>query len=175
MKIVIRSEKMKKLISIGTLMFMLAAGNAMASNKCVEGEDFCISPENAYQMMTDDANAIIIDVRTPEEIKYLGTPGPNRIGDGAEVLTDRVSAADYLGKSFLKDVNEIVEDLDEVTIITICRSGSRSVSAARDLLNEGYDSVYSIIDGFEGDRNPVTGTGYRDYNGWVVTGLPYKK
>lgn len=175
---------MKNVLAIGSMMFVLAASNTtLASDKCAAynaanpeatPQEFCISPEEAYEMMENNDNAIIVDVRTPEELTYLGTPGPNRAGDGS-ILSDRVEAANYTGLSFMTDVSEVVEDIDNPTIITICRSGSRSYKAASDLLAAGYTSVYSVSDGFEGDRNPETGTGYRDYNGWIVTGLPYKK
>lgn len=166
------------------MMLVLAASNAVqASDKCAAynasnpeaaPQEFCISPDEAYEIMLDNTNAIVIDVRTPEEVKYLGTPGPNRAGDGS-VLSERVKAANYIGNSFMTDVNEIVEDMEDQTVITICRSGSRSYKAAIALMDAGYTSVYSISDGFEGDRNPETGTGCRDHNGWIVSGLPYKK
>lgn len=175
---------MKKVLAIGSMMFVLAASTTtLASDKCAvynaenpeaAPQEFCISPEEAYEMIEDNDNAIILDVRTPEEITYLGTPGPNRAGDGS-ILFERVGAANYTGLSFMPDVIELVEDIKKPTIITICRSGSRSYKAALDLMAAGYTRVYSVSDGFEGDRNPETGTGYRDYNGWIVTGLPYKK
>ena len=162
---------MKKLVSIGALLFVLSAGNAMAKNKCVDEEDFCISVDDSYNMIVNEG-AILVDVRTPEEWNYLGIPGENKIGEGAE-LGD-VLTVDWLEgeRSFLNDLKEDLENLemeDGAMLIMMCRSGSRSYSAAKFLINLGYDA-YSMIDGFEGDKDI---RGYRVVNGWKVLGYPY--
>ncbi len=153
---------MKKVVSIGTVLLLLGLSNhAMASDQCAKaglGEDFCISTNDAYQMILDDQDnaepqVFILDVRTPEEWKYIGYPGVNGIGEGTE-LTGRVIKIDYLddgGLSFLSDVNEEFEEIPHTTIITMCRSGKRSYNAAKDLLAAGY-TVYSMNVGFEGDN-----------------------
>ena len=51
-------------------------------------------------------------------------------------------------------------------ILIICRSGVRSMAAAKLLQQEGYTNLINISDGFEG--NPVTG------EGWKKSNLPCK-
>lgn len=171
---------MKKIFLLGALIVFSMSSPAFAVDNCDydAGEDFCVTPTNAYFSVMGNPNAIILDVRTPEELQYVGYPAANRLGHG--VPSEQVKFADWKGKSFLNDVNEIIDDLEETGIVnpmiyTICRSGGRSYAAAKALMAAGYTNVLNINDGFEGDRNPATGTGYRDYNGWVAEGLPYKK
>lgn len=169
---------MKNLLSISLLIFSLIFYSSVwAVDKCEEnelGEDFCITVYEAYDMLIDDTDekVILLDVRKPEEWFFIGRPGANKAGEGAEYAY-KVKFANFKGKSFLQDVDEIVEDseIDNPTIITICRSGDRSYAAAKLLMTNGYDNVYSVIHGFEGDRNSITG--YRDVNGWKEEGRPY--
>lgn len=166
---------MKKIILSGILLAFSFSSSSLAANKCLDDEDFCVYPTDAYFAVMDNPKAVILDVRTPEELDYVGYPAAN--GNNFGVPEAQVLFADWKGKSFLKDVNEILEtaDLIDPDIYVICRSGGRSYDATKALIEAGYTYVFNIIDGFEGDRNPVTGTGYRDYNGWIQEGLPYHK
>ena len=56
----------------------------------------------------------------------------------------------------------------------MCRSGSRSAKAANLLYQAGYKNVYSVIEGFEGDKSKIAETkGQRVVNGWKNAGLPW--
>jgi rhodanese-related sulfurtransferase len=165
-----KERKMKKLLLIGALMLVSSfATNVFASDYCAKsGGDFCISTETAYDMVVNE-DAILLDVRTPEEWKYVGVPGPSKAGEGTELI-DKVEFINFKEDSFLKDVNEVFEDNPDVTIVTMCRSGGRSYYAAQAMIAEGYN-VYSMTDGFEGDKDY---RGYRVVNGWKVLGYSYK-
>lgn len=52
----------------------------------------------------------------------------------------------------------------------MCRSGDRSARAVNLLKDAGFTTVYSVIDGFEGDMAPQ---GRRTVNGWKNPGLPW--
>ena len=59
-------------------------------------------------------------------------------------------------------------------IILMCRSGTRSSKAADLLANLGYSNVYSIVDGYEGDKaKSGNKKGQRVVNGWKNAGLPW--
>jgi len=51
-------------------------------------------------------------------------------------------------------------------VLIICRSGVRSMAAAKLLQEQGYKNLINISDGFEG--NPATG------EGWKKSNLPCK-
>ncbi len=166
---------MKKIILSVILLAFSFSSPALAVNNCEENEDFCVYPTDAYFAVIDNPKAVILDVRTPEEQEYVGYPAENRNGFG--IPEEQVLFADWKEEAFLTNVRNALTEakLQKPVIYVICRSGGRSYSATKALIEAGYINVFNIIDGFEGDRNSATGTGYRNYNGWVQEGLPYHK
>ncbi len=134
----------------------------------------------AYDKLAAD-QAIMIDVRTVDEYAWVGHPGKNKLGEGAEIEDAVVNIAWEIEKPgkgyelilnnhFLEDVEKAIPYKDQ-PIITICRSGGRSVAAATALEALGYTEVYNTLKGFEGGADSK---GYRTKaEGWKNTGLPY--
>jgi rhodanese-related sulfurtransferase len=129
-----------------------------------------INPADAYAATTTDANTYILDVRTDSEWIWVGHPGEDKLGNGAG-LTGKVVNVSWmitkkkewmLNPSFLSDISEIFGDNDDVTLITMCRSGSRSAAAADYLEANGYN-VKNMVEGFEGGKDMY---GYRTLSGW---------
>ncbi|MCI0469771.1 MAG: sulfurtransferase, partial [Nitrospirae bacterium] len=59
------------------------------------------------------------------------------------------------------------------TILVMCRSGHRSAAAVNRLTKAGFMNVYSIVDGFEGDKvkdGESYFNGKRMKNGWKNSG-----
>jgi rhodanese-related sulfurtransferase len=164
---------MKKVASIAMMMFFLTP--------CLFTISYAddVTTVEAYNMVCDNTNVYIVDVRTDAEWIWVGHPGPNNTGEG-DCLDGKVVNIPFwiekLGgwpvgnESFIKDVNEFFEDIEDPVLITMCLSGYRG-GLSRDLLeSEGYEA-HNMIHGFQGKRDPDTG--YRTVNGWVVDGLPY--
>ncbi|MDJ0807392.1 MAG: rhodanese-like domain-containing protein [Gammaproteobacteria bacterium] len=140
-----------------------------------------VTSEEAFQCATEQDDCYILDVRTPDEWRWVGHPGTNKAGVGEE-LEDKVANISWLVQwrnelvknwFFLRDVETafgIPGDDDELTLITMCRSGSRSKAAADALEAAGYTKVFNMTHGFEGARDA---SGYRTVNGWKVEGFPY--
>jgi rhodanese-related sulfurtransferase len=137
-----------------------------------------VTPQAAYDGVTTDANTYLLDVRTDGEWNYVGHPGPNKLKEGA-ALSGKVINISWeiwkhgsfvLNPSFISDVEEVFRDKANTTIIVICRSGGRSVSASIALEAAGYANVFNLAEGFEG---PTDVRGYRTLSGWKVRGLPY--
>lgn len=140
-----------------------------------------ITAQNAYNMLAT-GTAIMIDVRTTEEWAWVGHPGANKQGQGAEIAPYVVNIAWEIEKPgqgykliqnnlFLGDVDKLNLPAD-MPIITICRSGGRSAKAALALESVGYTNLFNTLNGFEGGTDP--NTGYRTkIEGWKNTGLPY--
>ena len=78
-------------------------------------------------------------------------------------------------RAFVKDVTEKFMPTNRLFIL--CRSGKRSLDAARALKEAGFMHVMSVAGGFEGTKvndegNPNHGLrGLKD--GWLFHGLPY--
>ncbi|HYW80372.1 MAG TPA: rhodanese-like domain-containing protein [Thermoguttaceae bacterium] len=107
----------------------------------------------------------IIDVRTPEEFRLIGFP------EMAMKIPLTRSPQEFVGR-----VKRIARPED--TLLIICRSGNRSAVAVNMLAQAGFKDAYSVVDGFEGDRNADRSSpdyGKRTVNGWKNAGLPWTK
>ena len=85
-----------------------------------------ITPEQAKEMI-DEEDVIILDVRTPEEYRQGHI-------DGALLLPDY-------------DLENLAENElphKDAKILVYCRSGNRSRSSSKDLINMGYTMVYDF-------------------------------
>ena len=161
----------------------------------------------AASEMLENPDVYLLDVRTPEEWCWVGHPGKNKLGEG-EYLEDKVINVAYKifvyregkyttveNKFFTIDALKVIRDLGNPLIITMCRSGHRSVSAgegleepfpwnllprviripwsvkAAKILEENGIEVKNMLTGFKGGKDE---RGYRTLNeGWKNLGLPY--
>jgi rhodanese-related sulfurtransferase len=57
--------------------------------------------------------------------------------------------------------------------VLICRSGKRSLEAGNLLLKEGFENVYNVKDGFEGE--PDEHHHRSTLGGWRYEGLPWEQ
>ncbi|MHB8790428.1 MAG: rhodanese-like domain-containing protein [Desulfobulbaceae bacterium] len=153
---------MKKMYALvfGTAM-MLAVTTASAYDN--------LTPDEAHDAVMN-GGAYILDVRTEAEFIWVGHPNvpnvvnlPWKIENHGELITN---------PSFVSDANEIFETAKDAHVITMCRSGQRSVDAALALESAGFTNVSNMLKGFEGDVNKTEGLGYRTLNGWKNSGLP---
>ena len=124
-----------------------------------------LSPQEAFAM-TRNADTYLIDVRTIAEYVYLGHP------EDAHCLPllfwNEKEQNQVRNSDFLQDLDSRFTKED--TLIFICRSGSRSLFAARMALGNGFQKVYQVTEGFEGGKDTK---GYRTIGGWKNSGLPY--
>ena len=99
------------------------------------------------------AKAIIIDVRTIEE--YVGGHPPNAYSIPFPHIYNRQhnpDKGDYIPQSpedFVASVNALNLPKDAL-IITMCRTGYRSVGAGNHLAEAGYTNVRNMWEGFKG-------------------------
>lgn len=161
----------------------LGGGELPAKKQTAQG--LYVSAMEAYeqlQALGDDA--LFIDVRSRPELAFVGAP--ERIDANIPYMTvgmldewdDKKQTFKLQPNSeFTMRVNELVKSkgLDKETpVYLICRSGSRSAKAANLLHLAGYTKVYSVTDGFEGDKAKAgPRKGERVVNGWKNAGLPW--
>lgn len=119
-------------------------------------------PHEAWQLFQSHPRAKLVDIRTPEEWTLIGTvPGAIQVQWKFYPDWDR-------NPNFLDELEAHVSSGD--LIILLCRSGVRSREAAEWLTREGYNDVFNVLEGFEGDKNEA---GQRVIAGWKVRGLPW--
>lgn len=131
------------------------------------------------------AKALFVDVRTRDEVIYLGMPTVADVNIGYVENPTIDPQWDDKESRFKLEVNsdfapELARRMaakglgkDDVVIL-MCRSGDRSARAANLLGQLGYSAVYSVVDGFEGDiaaSGPKQGQ--RAVNGWKNADLPW--
>ena len=138
-----------------------------------------VTAQEAYDMWQAAPDEVkILDVRTPEEYIFIGHPDmavnlplifpkyewdANRRKYGVEPNAD-----------FLADAQALFAPDD--TILVMCRSGGRAALAVNVLADAGYQNVYNILEGMEGERvNDPRSVFHRKrmVNGWKNAGVPW--
>lgn len=151
----------------------------------------------AYDMLNTVPNTYLIDVRTRAEYQLIGHPPmayhyPYFFWTGKLVKKGESWAYQFnnKNKSFVEEISKKFQKTNNLLII--CRDGSRSILAAKDLIKIGFKNVYNVEDGFEGPyfpyfedenrhkfyrqlamRNKIPGYNHRRFYGWQWWGLPW--
>lgn len=119
-------------------------------------------PEDAWTMF-NGGEAVLIDVRTAEERKFVG-----HIPGSAHVAW-MLGTAMVRNPRFLRELEAAVSK--DSLILLVCRSGKRSAAAVEAARAAGFKYVYNVLGGFEGDLDENQRRGGR--NGWRHAGLPW--
>jgi len=172
-----------------TIVLLLTAGVCATSASGQEPGDvpqakrttlgLYLTARDAHRMWAANPDRVkIIDVRTPEEYMFVGHP-PMAINIPGWLVSYQW---DRTGKKLAMRQNPRFVNLvrartmPEETIIVMCRSGVRSAKAVNALAKAGLDRVYTMIDGFEGDKQTDPDSpsfGKRTVNGWKNADLPW--
>lgn len=122
-----------------------------------------VTPELAWQWV-ERGEAVLVDVRSDAEREWVGfIPGAAAVAwkqwPGMQLnaqFDDALRAAVPAGKK----------------AVLLCRSGVRSVAAARRATELGLQA-YNILEGFEGDPDEHGHRGRK--GGWRMRGLPWRQ
>lgn len=121
-----------------------------------------IEPTEAWHLFSHE-QAVLIDVRSAEEFKFVGhVPGSINVAWASGLTLTR-------NPRFLEHLAEKVERDD--VLLLLCRSAKRSALAAAAAARPGYLNAFNVLEGFEGDLNDQQQRGTRD--GWRLRGLPW--
>lgn len=131
-----------------------------------------LDPLEAHALLAHDPAAVLLDVRSRMEFEYVGHPvGALNVpwSDWPEWKPD---------PAFPSAVHEALRGLgrnqpERTPVLLLCRSGGRSLAAARVLLRAGFEEVYNVREGFEGERNAERHRS--SVNGWRFRGLPWEQ
>lgn len=127
------------------------------------------SASEAYTVLQSDPNARLVDVRTRAEWAYVGLPD---LGLASDVLLVewQTFPTMQVDVNFGETLERACPDRD-AALYFLCRSGVRSLAAAREMRERGYTRVFNVRDGFEG---PPNREGHRGtVAGWKASGLPW--
>ncbi|HEX6591327.1 MAG TPA: rhodanese-like domain-containing protein [Moraxellaceae bacterium] len=121
-----------------------------------------VPPVDAWSLVQAGA-AVLVDVRTGEERKFVGQ------------VPDTLHVAWATGTSlnrnprFVKELEAKVKK--DAVVLFLCRSGKRSALAAEAAAKAGFSNAFNVLEGFEGELNAKQQRG--DTGGWRHAGLPW--
>lgn len=133
-----------------------------------------IYPNEAYEILEQQEEAVLIDVRSTVEYEFVGHPlkalhVPIKEPPGWDTQLD------FVKNTRLALIQRFPENnaINEISVLMLCRSGKRSGLGAEMLIKDGFTKVYNVLEGFEGDKD---GNGHRNtINGWRFHGLPWEQ
>jgi rhodanese-related sulfurtransferase len=131
-----------------------------------------VPPQAAWEALRSDPQAQLIDVRTDAEWNFVGLPDLVSAGKQAVLIPWQIYPAMAVNPAFTRHLAEAGLTTDH-HLYFICRTGGRSMAAARAAQAAGYTAVYNVADGFEG---PPDAAGHRGtISGWKAAGLPWRQ
>jgi rhodanese-related sulfurtransferase len=134
-----------------------------------------LSVGDAYALLKEDQKAELVDVRTQAEWAWVGVPDLSGLGKTPVFI----EWASYPGMRRAPDfAQRVIAELTErgadpgTPVLFLCRSGVRSLGAARALTSAGWRRCYNVSEGFEGGLDPAT---HRRgaLGGWRAGGMPW--
>lgn len=137
-----------------------------------------IEAKEAYDLLENDDNSVLIDVRTFEEFNFVGYANSFSFDDRMLMAPWKILPGMVENPEFANLLSDNLEksfgsDAKETKLIFMCRSGARSNAAANHALNLGYKNCYNLIGGFEGD---IDANEHRsNINGWKASNLPWRQ
>lgn len=114
-----------------------------------------VSAEDAYSKLGDDPETQLVDIRTLQDIREVGSTD-------VRSLKKRVAQIVYEDdESFLQKVSAKFEDPSNTTLYILDKFDGNSARVAKLVAENGFKSAFAIKDGAEGAR------------GWQNSGLPW--
>ena len=131
-----KTKKWYYTITVPVLLMIQIVGAVMLLSSCGGASYTQISQAEALQMMQEQENYLIVDVRRPDEFDEGHIAGAINVPN--EEIAD--------------EMPELLPDKDQLLLI-YCRSGNRSKEASQKLADMGYTNVYEFggINTWEGE------------------------
>ena len=131
-----------------------------------------VTPATAWKILGELKNAMLIDVRTRAEWNYVGVPDLTGLGKKPGLVEWQVFPSMQVNPEFVDALSGALPD-KAAPLLFLCRSGVRSVAAAKAMSAAGYSTCLNVADGFEG---PLDAQGKRGAaRGWKAAGLPWRQ
>ncbi|PVU82717.1 sulfurtransferase [Cellulomonas sp. WB94] len=130
-----------------------------------------LTPQQAWDVLAADERAVLVDVRTDAEWRYVGVPDTSSLGRRPALIEWVTYPSGLPNPYFVASLAAAgLAPGDERPVLFLCRSGVRSVAAATAATAAGFGPAYNVLQGFEGDVGP---DGHRGAHGWRAAGLPW--
>jgi len=134
------------------------------------------NPEEAWKLLEDESTAILVDVRTEPEWRFVGIPDLAPLGRQTLLCEWRRYPDMSINPGFADTIGAALGDRQDATVLFICRSGARSMEAAmhveQTMSAQGVHlRCINVAEGFEGDLD--SGRHRGSHNGWKARGLAW--
>lgn len=129
-----------------------------------------VTSRQAWDALTRDPRATLVDVRTRPEWSYVGVPTLDHLGKKPLFVCWQRFPGMELNDRFADELAGQGAGKGDA-LYFICRSGTRSRAAAEAMTGVGYARCFNVADGFEGPRDDEGHRGRAA--GWKASGLPW--
>ncbi|MGE2726502.1 rhodanese-like domain-containing protein [Mycolicibacterium pulveris] len=130
-----------------------------------------ITPQEAWALLTDVPEAVLVDCRSEAEWHFVGVPDLAALQrDVVFIEWNRTDGTH--NDAFVEDLVDRIGDRGDRPVVFLCRSGHRSIGAAEAATAAGIAPSYNVLDGFEGHLDEHR---HRGGSGWKAVGLPWKQ
>lgn len=129
-----------------------------------------IPPEEAWRLLQADKDARLVDCRTKAEWNFVGVPDLSSIGKKTVFVEWQGFPNTGVNPNFVAELAGQGLRKDQ-TLVFICRSGGRSLAAAKLATQNGHAKCLNLAGGFEGDLDPHHHRG--QVGGWKSSALPW--
>jgi rhodanese-related sulfurtransferase len=126
-----------------------------------------LNPRAAWEEIQRTPEALFVDVRMEIESLYVGRP-PSVVNIAWYEYPELAPQPDAFVAAVEREAGSRSRP-----VYLICRSGKRTVDAAKALEAAGFTDVTNITEGFEGDLDE--GFHRSTKNGWRFHGLPWEQ
>jgi rhodanese-related sulfurtransferase len=133
-----------------------------------------VNVEATWKSLALRPRSQLIDVRTRAEWAYVGIPDLSPIGKRAVLVEWQTFPDQSVDPRFAEHLGDELRALGvqvDDDLFFICRSGSRSLAAAKAMAAVGYRACHNVAGGFE---RPLDDERHRSsFGGWKAAGLPW--
>jgi rhodanese-related sulfurtransferase len=132
------------------------------------------SPEAAWDTLSREPGAALVDVRSTAEWAYVGLPDLSQAGAPLLKVEWQSFPSMQVNPAFVATVDAALRAAganQDSPVFFLCRSGARSAAAAAAMTQAGWSRCFNVAGGFEGprDENGHRGT----VEGWKAADLPW--
>lgn len=129
-----------------------------------------------WERLGADAKAVLIDVRTRAEWAFVGVPDLADLSRQPLLVEWLTFPENHANPGFVEQLSERLASVgagQDTELFFICRSGARSLHAAKAMAMAGFRRCHNVAEGFEGPLNSSRHRG--THSGWKAAGLPWSQ
>jgi rhodanese-related sulfurtransferase len=129
-----------------------------------------VSIAEAWNHLSTNSDAQLIDVRTQPEWSFVGVPDLGGLGRRPVFVSWQMYPDMTVNPRFVEELRAQGIKSGQ-PLYFLCRSGARSRAAAKAMTAAGFPSCYNVAGGFEGDLDADKHRGR--LGGWKAGGLAW--